>query len=162
MIQLPNAAALAAALMSTSLAVCAVAPAAARAAASGPGIEETVPGTAWIAVVTEGAGEPRSVGSYGLRMYARSESGGTRDQFVAGTIRPRDGTIEAIRFVDLDRDGAPELVVMIRSVGTGGYLSADAYRLRGGAPRFAASVEGLPKDEDPMPALRAKLRPRAR
>jgi hypothetical protein len=125
-------------------------------------VEAAIPGTPWVAVATEGDGEPRGVGSYALRVYAPAPGGGPRDRFVAGALRPRDGGIEAIRFADLDRDGTPELVVVLRSAGTGGHLSADAYRLRGGVPRFAASVDGLPADEEPMRALAAKLRPRGR
>ena len=123
-------------------------------------IESRVPGTRWIAIVTEGAGEPRSTGSYALRVYAEAEGGGRLDRFVAGLVRPRDGVVEAIRFADLDRDGAIDLVVTVRSAGTGGYLSADAFRLRDGVPRLAATVEGLPKDEDPFGALAASMRPR--
>ena len=125
-------------------------------------IEQTVPGTRWIVVVAEGAGEPRSIGSYSLRVYVEPEVGGRRDRFVAGAVKSRDGTLEALRFTDLDRDGGLELVVTLRSVGTGAYLSADAWRLRDGVPRLVASVEGLPRDEDPMPALAATLRSRAR
>ena len=125
-------------------------------------VEAAIPGTAWIAVASEGEGEPRSVGSYALRVYSPSAEGRARDRFVAGALRPRDGAVESIRFADLDRDGTPELVVVLRSAGSGGYLSADAYRLRSGVPRFAASVEGLPADDEPMNALSAKLRPRGR
>jgi hypothetical protein len=134
-------------------------------AAEGPRaheVEAAIPGTPWTAVVAEGEGEPRSIGSYTLRVYSPAREGGARDRFVGGAIRPRDGTVESIRFADLDRDGTPELVVVLRSVGTGSYQSADAYRLRGGVPRFAASVEGLPADDEPMRALSAKLRPRGR
>jgi hypothetical protein len=126
-----------------------------------PAIEARVPGTRWIAIVAEGPGEPRSTGSYALRVYADSEHGGRLDRFVAGLVRPRDGVVEAIRFVDLDRDGAIDVVVTLRTVGTGGYLAADAFRLRDGVPRLAASVEGLPRDEDPLPALAASMRTRA-
>jgi hypothetical protein len=125
-------------------------------------VEAPIPGTAWVAVAAEGDGEPRSIGSYTLRVYSPAGDGGPRDRFVAGAIRPRDGTVEAIRFADLDRDGTPEIVVMLRSAGSGGYLSADAYRLRGGVPRYAASVEGLPRDDDPIRALSARLAPRGR
>jgi hypothetical protein len=125
-------------------------------------IEQTVPGTRWIVVVAEGTGEPRSIGSYSLRVYVEPEVGGRLDRFVAGAIKSRDGTLEALRFTDLDRDGGLELVVTLRSVGTGAYLSADAWRLRDGVPRLVASVEGLPRDEDPLPALAATLRSRAR
>lgn len=123
-------------------------------------LEQSVPCTPWIVVVAEGRGEPRSAGSYSLRTYYEPESGPRLDRFVAGVVRPRDGAVEAIRLADLDRDGAAEIVVTLRSVGTGGYLSADAFRLRDGVPRRVASVEGLPLGEDPMPALTATVRSR--
>jgi hypothetical protein len=149
-----------------TLAVALVGVAPGAAPAAGPAepiaavIESRVPGTRWIAIVTEGAGEPRSTGSYALRVYADTEGGGRLDGFVAGVVRPRDGVVEAIRFADLDRDGAIDLVVTVRSAGTGGYLSADAFRLRDGVPRLAATVDGLPKDEDPFGALAASMKPR--
>jgi hypothetical protein len=134
-------------------------------AAEGPRaheVEAAIPGTPWTAVVAEGEGEPRSIGSYTLRVYSPAREGGARDRFVGGAIRPRDGTVESSRIADRAREGTPERGVVLRSVGTGSYQSADAYRLRGGVPRFAASVEGLPADDEPMRALSAKLRPRGR
>ena len=61
----------------------------------------------------------------------------------------------------MDRDGWPEIIVIIRSAGTGGYLSADAFQLGDTALNLLESVSGLAKDADPVWALEAKLGNRA-
>jgi hypothetical protein len=101
------------------------------------------------------------VGSYSLRVYAGTNPRFPYDQFVTGTVRSRDGTVEDVRFSDLDRDGLPDIIVVIRTAGTGGYLSADAFRLRGTILMLLGSVSGLPKDADPVGALEAQLANRA-
>ena len=68
-------------------------------------------------------------------------------------VRPRDGTLEALKFADINRDGRPEVIVVIRSAGSGGYLSADAFHFRKDALALAASKSGLPADADPVAAL---------
>jgi hypothetical protein len=116
-----------------------------------------LPGASTTVVVAEGDFEPRSVGSYSLRVYAGTNPRFPHDDFIAGVVRPRDGTVEDIRFADLDGDGVPDIIVVIRSAGTGGYLSADAFRFRGRALTLLASVSGLARDADPIPALKTKL-----
>jgi hypothetical protein len=113
-------------------------------------------------VVAEGDLEPRSIGSYAVRLYAAGDPAFPTDRFVAGVIRARDGTVERAELQDLDGDRRPELVVVMRAAGTGGYLSADAFGV--GARRIAwrAGVAGLSADADPLPALRAKLNRGAR
>jgi PliI/PliC-like inhibitor of I-type lysozyme len=118
-------------------------------------------GRASIVVVAEGDFEPRSVGSYSLRAYAGTNPRFPYDIFLAGTVRPRDGTVEDVRFSDVDRDGSPEIIVVIRSAGTGGYLSADAFQLHGTVLTLLEAVSGLAKDADPIRALEAKLANRA-
>ncbi len=127
-------------------------------------VRKVLPGTTAVVVVAEGEFEPRSVGSYSLRIYAGANSRFPYDDFIAGTVRSRDGVVEDVLFPDVDGDGSPEIVVVIRSVGTGGYLSADAFRLHGTALSLIESVAGLAKDADPVRALEAKLanRPDAR
>lgn len=105
------------------------------------------------AVADEGEGEPRSIGSYALRLYKAGDPSFPYDAFVAGAVRPRDGTLEALKFADIDRDGRPEVIVVARSAGTGGYLSADAFRLQKDTLVLAASKSGLPADADPVAAL---------
>ena len=116
-----------------------------------------IPGVPQVVVVAEGELEPRGVGSYSLRVYAAASPRFPYDDFVAGTVRPRDGRVEDVRFSDLDRDGVPDIVVVIRSAGTGGYLSADAFRLRGTALTLLGSVSGLPSDADPILALEGEF-----
>lgn len=104
-------------------------------------------------VADEGEGEPRSTGSYALRLYKSGDPSYPFDVFVAGAVRAREGTLEALKFADLNRDGKNEIIVVVRSAGSGGYLSADAYRLQKGALVLAASKSGLPANADPVAEL---------
>lgn len=108
-------------------------------------------------VAAEGALEPRSVGSYTVTIYAGANRRHPYDDFVAGVVRPRNGALADILLSDLDRDGSPEIVIVIRSAGTGRYISADAFRLQGTSLSLVESVSGLTKDADPVAALEAKL-----
>ncbi len=105
------------------------------------------------AVADEGEGEPRSIGSYALRLYKAGDPSFPFDAFAAGAVRPRDGTLESLKFADIDRDGRPEVIVVARSAGSGGYLSVDAFRFQKDALVLAASKSGLPADADPVAAL---------
>lgn len=84
-------------------------------------------------------GEPIGTGSYAVRIYSVADSCLPYDHFVADTVRPRDGTVEDVRFADLDCSGSQEVIVVIRSAGSGGYLTADAFRLRAGILSILAS-----------------------
>lgn len=117
-----------------------------------------IPDSAEVLIVAEGDFEPRSTGSYTLRVYGGWLKEFPTDDFVAGLIRPRNGTIEALRFDDVDGDGRAEIVVIIRSVGSGGYLSADAFRYRTKSLEFIGSVSDLDKGADPIRALRDKIK----
>ena len=105
------------------------------------------------AVADEGEGEPRSIGSYALRLYKAGDPSFPFDAFLAGAIRPRDGTLEALKFADIDRDGAPEILVVARSAGSGGYLAVDAFRFHKGVLALAASKSGLDPNADPVAAV---------
>ncbi|HKE94746.1 MAG TPA: PliI family lysozyme inhibitor of I-type lysozyme [Povalibacter sp.] len=107
-------------------------------------------------VVAAGELEPASVGSYSLRVYAAINPAFPYDDFVTGVVRQRDGTIEDIRFVDLDHDGSPEIIVIMRSAGSGGYLAADAFRFKSEMLTLLASVSGLPADADAVRILGAQ------
>ncbi len=124
-------------------------------------LSRVLPGTSMVVVVAEGDFEPRSVGSYSVRTYAGANPRFPYDDFTAGTVRPRDGAVDDVVFSDLDHDGSLEIVVVIRSAGTGSYLSADAFRLHGTTLLLVGSVSGLAKDADPIRALEAKLANRA-
>lgn len=119
------------------------------------------PGRALVATATEGWGEPRFTGSYALRLYAPVEPAWSRDTFAAGAVRPRRGGLAELVFEDLNGNGDPELIVVVRSAGSGGYLSADAFFVgRRGRLTFAGHVDDLPATADPVKALRLLLAPR--
>lgn len=126
------------------------------AAQSAAPLTAALPGTSKMVVVAEGEREPRSTGSYSLRIYGGANPGHPYDDFIAGLVWRRDGAVEKLVFGDVDGDRNPDIVVVIRSAGTGGYLSADAFRLRGKGLWHLASVKGLAKDADPVQALRQK------
>jgi Periplasmic lysozyme inhibitor of I-type lysozyme len=117
-----------------------------------------IPGSREVLVIAEGDFEPQSIGSYALRIYGGSSKKFPTDDFIVGLVRPRNGTIEAVRFDDVDGDDRAEIVVIIRSVGSGGYVSADAFRYRTRSLEFIGSVSHLDKGTDPIPALRDKFK----
>jgi hypothetical protein len=116
------------------------------------------PGRAEVITVAEGDFEPRSIGSYALRVYGGAAKKSPTDDFVAGIIRPRNGTIESVNFASVTGAEVPEIVVITRSVGSGGYLSADAFRYRDRALEWLVTVSDLDKAADPIPALRDKVK----
>ena len=116
-----------------------------------------IPDSAEVLVVAEGDLEPRSAGSYALRVYGGASKNFPTDDFVAGVVWPRNGIVEGVRFNDLDGDDNTEIIVVIRSVGSGGYLSADAFRFRAGSLEWVVSVSDLEKEGDPIQALRDKF-----
>jgi hypothetical protein len=61
---------------------------------------------------------------------------------------------------DITGDQRPEIVVIVRSAGTGGYLSAHAFAFDRQRLTFHAAVEGLPSDADPIAVLRKSNRMR--
>ena len=107
-------------------------------------------------VVAEGDGEARSTGSYAVRLYSSqsAQAGDDTTFYVSGLIEPRDGAIECSLLDDLDGDGKPELVVIVRSVGTGQYLSAQAFSCAGDKVKRVRAVADLPKTADPLVSLR--------
>lgn len=115
------------------------------------------PGTKTIVIVAEGDFEPQSTGSYTLRVYEVLNERFPHDNFVAGVVQPRDGAVEDVLLPDLDGDDEPEIMVIMRSAGTGGYISADAFRFQGNKMTLLSTVSGLAKGADPGSALKAKL-----
>jgi len=71
-------------------------------------------------VVSEGDGEPRSIGSYGVRLYTSANPEFPLNDFSVGAVFPRDGSIERLALDDVNRDGQEELVVVVRSADSGG------------------------------------------
>jgi hypothetical protein len=116
-----------------------------------------IPGSTEVVVVAEGDFEPRSIGSYALRVYGGASENFSNDDFLAGVVWPRNGRVETVRFDDVDGDDKTEIIVVIRSVDSGGYLSADAFRFRERSVEWVASVVDLEKQGDPIQALRDKF-----
>ena len=114
----------------------------------------TVPGTVLAVTVAEGPAEPRSIGSYAVRVYEVRDNTFPYDVFVAGLVRKRNGGVEELRFADVDGNGRLEAVVVIRSAGSGGYVSADAFSVTRNGIRLFGAVEDLNADVDPIEALR--------
>ncbi len=86
----------------------------------------------YLAVVAEAPFEPRSIGSYSVRLYQINNPDFPFDDFRNGVISLRDGSLESITLHDADRDGLKEITVRIRSAGTGNFLSVDHYKIRNG------------------------------
>jgi hypothetical protein len=109
-------------------------------------------------VVAEGDHEPRSIGSYAVRVYAEGPPASATDRFVAGLVRPRDGSVERVEIEDLDRDGRADLVVVMRAAGTGGYLSADAFSYASNRLVRRASIAAVPPDADIVRLIAPRVR----
>jgi hypothetical protein len=110
------------------------------------------------AVVAEGDFEARSIGSFSVRLYDAAPTGDETTFFTAGLIRARDGSIATVLLADVDGNKRPEIIVNVRSVGTGSYLSAHAFAYDKQGLSFRAAVEGLPPQADPIAALRKSIR----
>jgi len=116
-----------------------------------------LPGGATI-VVAEGDLEPRSIGSYSVRLYSGVNVQFPADDFLAGVIQARDGSVEKVVLADVDGNGREEVVVVVRCVGTGGYLSAYAFAVDQKRLVLQATVADLPRDADPVSALKKTTR----
>jgi hypothetical protein len=103
---------------------------------------------------TQGPGEAHSIGSYALRLYRNQVSGDPTQDFIAGIVRPRDGDLLRLDWQNVTPGNTGELVVVTQSVGSGGYLSADAFQLGNANIVLVASVSGLPPDTDLIGALK--------
>ena len=113
-------------------------------------------------VIAEGEFEPRSIGSYSVRIYSGLNPDFPLDDYVDGLVKSRDGAIEQVQFHDFDGDGRAEIVVIIRSPGSGGYLSADLFAYAKKSLKLVASLSGLPKNADLFRALTEELKKRSR
>jgi ecotin len=111
------------------------------------------------AVVAEGDFEARSTGSYSVRIYStqHAQAGDDTTFFSSGVVRVRDGMVEKILLADLGDGGNPSLIVTIRSAGSGGYLSADAFTIGKRTVVHRASVSELPANADPVAAVKSSL-----
>lgn len=104
--------------------------------------------------MAEGDFEARSIGSFSVRLYEAAAAPDETAFFTSGLVRARDGVIEKVILADVDGDQQQEIVVIARSVGTGNYLSAQAFAIAKDKLIVRAVVEGLAADADPVAALR--------
>jgi len=113
------------------------------------------------AVVAEGEFEPRSIGTFTVRFYRADDDEAKRgldaDDFAGGILRERDGQIEKVELLDLDGDSTNELVISVRSAGSGGYLSGFAVGLMGKNVEVLAQDLGMLQDADFASELRKML-----
>jgi len=130
-----------------------------RAEPTGHFVHKLALATGQTAVVAEGDFEARSIGSYSVRIYSTQNAQPDDDTsfFSSGVVRARDGTIEKVILADLGNGGPPSLVVAIRSAGSGGYLSADAFTIGKNTVVLRASVAGLAANADPIAAVKSSL-----
>jgi len=105
-------------------------------------------------VVAEGKFEARSIGSFSVRLYDAAPAEDETTFFSAGQIRARDGAIEKVVLTDVSGDSHPEVVIIVRSAGSGAYLSAHAFTVDQQTLKFCSEVSNLPPKSDPIAALR--------
>lgn len=116
-----------------------------------------------VAVVTQGALEAASIGSYSVVIFKNAQL----TDFVAGIVRPRDGSLfddqgrARVSFTELAGDGRPAMILTFVSAGSGGYLSVDALRVGREGIALLAHVDGLAPDADVAAALQAAYRKKA-
>ncbi|WP_373976645.1 PliI family lysozyme inhibitor of I-type lysozyme [Chitinibacter sp. SCUT-21] len=110
--------------------------------------------------VAEGDHEPRSIGSYSIRLYGGRNPDFPLDDFISGQIYPRDGQIERLLNTDADGDGHGEVVVVIRSAGSGGYLHADVFSWQQGQIKKILSLPDLPPKADVLTEVKRVVRKR--
>ena len=105
-------------------------------------------------VVAEGDDEARSLGSFSVRLYDAAGAPDETTFFTSGLVRARDGVVERVQLADTGGDTQPEVVVIVRSVGSGNYLSAQSFAVEKNAISFKVEVAGLAPDTDPVSVLR--------
>lgn len=106
-------------------------------------------------VIAEGEFEARSIGSFSVRLYQPAPTGDETTFFTSGLISARDGSIEKVVLSDIIGDSQPEIIVVVRSAGTGSYLSAHAFTISDGQKLILNStVEGLQPEENPILLLK--------
>ena len=111
-------------------------------------------------VVSEGEFEARSIGSFSVRLYQAAAPENETTFFTSGLVSARDGVVEKVMLVDINGDQLAEVIVIVRSVGTGSYLSAHAFSVNlDQTIVLLSSIEGLQSTADPVAALRKTVLP---
>jgi len=111
--------------------------------------------TGQMVVVSEGEFEARSLGSFSIRLYQAAPPTDETTFFISGLVSERDGVVEKLVLADIDGDAETEIIVVVRSVGTGSYLSVYAFGVDQKMTLVpVASVTGLSAAADPVAVLR--------
>lgn len=112
-------------------------------------------------VVEEGRLEPRSIGSYSLLLYTKNDPAYPYDRFIAGLVQPRNGTVEEIKFADVNGDKKIDIIVITRYTGSGAFVTVDAFRFNKQSLRplqLLTTIAGMDAKKDAVQAVRRKLR----
>lgn len=107
-------------------------------------------------VVAEGDLEARSVGSYSVRLYEAADVPNATSTLRSGIVVPRMGVVERLLLTDADSDGETEVVVITRSVGTGGDRSARVFDVAEGIVDPLITIDDLAADADVLAVLRER------
>ncbi|QLG88874.1 hypothetical protein HQ393_11870 [Chitinibacter bivalviorum] len=108
--------------------------------------------------VAEGENEPRSIGSYSIRLYGGHNPDFPLDDFITGLIVAREGVVERVFNIDGNGDGIGEVVVVIRSAGSGGYLTFDVFDWQNQQLKRIFSLSDLPPKADPVVEVKRVMR----
>ncbi|WP_410499590.1 PliI family lysozyme inhibitor of I-type lysozyme [Chitinibacter sp. S2-10] len=109
-------------------------------------------------VVAEGENEPRSIGSYSIRLYGGQKAKFPFDEFLAGQIFPRNGTIEQVLSSDVDENGVNEVLVVTRSAGTGSFLSVDVFSWQNAQLSRLLTLADIAANADPVLSVKNMVR----
>jgi hypothetical protein len=116
-------------------------------------IEKIILPSGHTVVVAEAELEARSIGSFSIRLYQPAATIDATTFFLHGLIHSRDGFIKTVKLYDLNADGQLEIIVVVQSAGTGGYLSAHAFAVSEQLLMAMSSIAGLDPYSDPINAL---------
>lgn len=81
-------------------------------------------------VVEESSLEPRSIGSFSVRLYSGANPKFPYDDFRRGLLLKRDGILESVRVLP-PQDGHARVLITVRSVGSGSHASYHLLTLSG-------------------------------
>lgn len=116
------------------------------------------------AVVATGDLEACSLGSYTVRIYSSGnvQPGDDTTFYRFGLLHERDGTVEDAFLANLGPRAPTSLIVKIRSVGSGGYVSARAYVVNKNGIHPVATVGDQQPQTDVVAALKKQLATRSK
>jgi hypothetical protein len=118
------------------------------------------------AVIATGDLEACSLGSYSVRIYSSEnvQPGDDTTFYRFGLLHERDGTVEDAFLANLGPSAPASLIVKIRSVGSGGHVSARAYVVNKNGIHAVAAIGDQRPQTDVVAALKKQLstRPKPR